>query len=140
MICKVEGSPTPHLYTNLNEYFCRFCSLNIYGSRNFEQPVWICCVGKKISFTCWAKEEKGFPSQEEQKVSFCVILGGRNQETLSHPEQPVQTVSGAADENSERLSALLCSLHQTQRVQETHGENLFVTRGLFYSSLCFDDN
>lgn len=58
--------------------------------------------------------------------------GGRDQEALPNSQQPIQALSGAADENPQCLPAVLCPLHQAQRVQEAHGKpNLL----LFYSGM-----
>lgn len=48
--------------------------------------------------------------------------GRGDQEALTHAQQPVQAVAGAADAHPGRLPALLRALHQAQRVQEAHGE------------------
>ncbi len=57
-------------------------------------------------------------------VCVCVFVfaGRRDEEAFSHSEQSVQTFSGDADEDSECVSAVLRSLHKTQRAQETNGE------------------
>lgn len=103
------------------------------------------------------KEEKGLcqSSGREEKMPLCfwpwhfnavslglrpcdsVCLGGRNQEAFADSEQSVQEISGAADEDAERLPAVLCSLHQTQRIQEAHGE--YLHSGYEQNNLLFGD-
>lgn len=51
-----------------------------------------------------------------------MFAGRGDEEALSHSEQSVQAFSGDADEDSQCLSAVLRSLHKTQRAQKTHGE------------------
>lgn len=52
----------------------------------------------------------------------CVFVGRGDEEALPHVEQPVQALSGDADADAQRLSAVLRSLHQTQRAEKADGE------------------
>lgn len=63
-------------------------------------------------------------TQEERTHhdATAVSVGSRDQETFAHTQQSVQKIFGAADEDFKRLSAVLCSLHQAQWIQKTHGE------------------
>lgn len=54
-----------------------------------------------------------------------VFAGRGDEEALAHSEQPVQTLPGDADEDAQCVSAVLRSLHKTQRVKKTNGENKF---------------
>lgn len=71
-----------------------------------------------------------------------VCAGCWDQEALSHTQQSVQTLSGAAHEDAQCVPAVLCTLHQTQRVQEAHGKRhlplcwCMVTSGVFVTSYC----
>lgn len=51
----------------------------------------------------------------------CFFAAVRLHQAPHHPREPVQAVSGAADENPDQLPALLHPLHQAQRVQEAAG-------------------
>lgn len=55
-------------------------------------------------------------------VTVCVFVGRWDEEALSHSEQSVQAFPGAADEDAQRLSAVLRSLRKTQRAEETDGK------------------
>lgn len=55
-------------------------------------------------------------------VCVCVFAGCWDEEALPHSEQSVQTFPGDADEDAQRVSAVLRSLYKTQRAQKTFGE------------------
>lgn len=55
---------------------------------------------------------------------YNVFLGCWNKKAFSNSEQPVQTFPRDADEDAQCVSAVLRSLHKTQRVQETTGKSL----------------
>lgn len=42
------------------------------------------------------------------------FAGSRDEEALTNAQQPVQALPGAVDEDSQRVPALLCPLHQAQ--------------------------
>lgn len=44
----------------------------------------------------------------------CGFAGSRDKEALTDAQQPVQALSGAVDEDSQRVPALLRPLHQAQ--------------------------
>lgn len=66
--------------------------------------------------------------EEGRDPDAVVSAGSRDQETIAHTQQSVQEISGAADEDARRVSALLRPLHQAQRIQEVHGESLHLHR------------
>lgn len=55
----------------------------------------------------------------------CGFAGSRDEEALADAQQPVQALPGAVDEDSQRVPALFCPLHQAQWVQEAHGKSCF---------------
>lgn len=58
--------------------------------------------------------------------TFFVLSGRRDEKAFSDSEQPVQTFSGDADEDAQRVPALLRSLHQAERAEKAHGEQACV--------------
>lgn len=70
-----------------------------------------------------------------QLIFACVTFGVgltaslRRQEARSDSVRPVPSVPGFPHEDPDRVSALLHPLHQTQRLQEAHGEPSLVLKG-----------
>lgn len=64
------------------------------------------------------------PEERNNPDTTAVSAGSGDQEAFAHTQQPVQEIFGTADEDFKRLPAVLCSVHQAQWIQETHGECL----------------
>lgn len=60
------------------------------------------------------RREKALLSFHFLSPLCCGFAGSGDEEALADAQQPVQAVPGAVDEDSQRLPALFCPLHQAQ--------------------------
>ena len=58
-------------------------------------------------------------SEEDQYIDFGGDLGHGNASEVAHSRRPIQKISRFVDDDFERVSTLLRSLHQAKRIEET---------------------
>lgn len=81
---------------------------------NFQPP--LAPTALAVAGGSWGHSQRGKAVLSFHFLSAprCGFAGSRDEEALADAQQPVQALPGAVDEDSQRVPALLCPLHQTQ--------------------------
>lgn len=97
---------------------CKFTGSALpLSCHNFQPPLAsLPAPAPAVAGGSWGRSQRGKAVLSFHFLSAlrCGFAGSRDEEALADAQQPVQALPGAVDEDSQRVPALFCPLHQAQ--------------------------